>query len=117
MSQHKGFTAEQARRIGEQVGIDWDAAPFDLDQFRRGLEVELEHGTRDPSTNVIDDDPVMTGKIARAHLNEFSDFKEFSDYYTRLERRNSGLSCRIEQRAKGGLDTRLPVSPGTTGIR
>jgi hypothetical protein len=80
MTDAERFTVEEARRIGEQVGIDWDAAPFDVDQFRRGLGVELEHGLRDPSTNVTGDDPVMTAKIALAHLNEFP------DYYTRLER-------------------------------
>ena len=80
MTPRQSFTAEQARQIGEQAGIDWDAAPFDVDQFRRGLEVELEHGLHDPATNVTDDDPVLTGKIALAHLNEFA------DYYTRLER-------------------------------
>jgi hypothetical protein len=74
------FTDEEARRIGERIGIDWTAAPFDVDQFRRGLEVELEHGLHDPATNVTGDDPVLTGKIALAHLNEFP------DYYTRLER-------------------------------
>lgn len=74
------FTFEEARRIGEQVGIDWAAAPFDVEQFRRGLEVELEHGLHDPETNVTGDDPILTGKIALAHLNEFP------DYYTRLER-------------------------------
>lgn len=79
MAAREGFTAEEARRIGEQIGIDWDSSPFDVDQFRRGLDVELEHGLHDPHTNVTDDDPVTTGKIARAHLNEFS------DYYTRLE--------------------------------
>jgi len=79
MSGRAGFSAEEARRIGEQIGIDWDASPFDVDQFRRGLDVELEHGLHDPHTNVTDDDPVTTGKIARAHLNEFP------DYYTRLE--------------------------------
>lgn len=71
------FTAEEAKAVGEQLGIKWDK--FDVDQFRRGMDVELEHGTRDPRTNVTDDDPVMTGKIALAHLNEFS------DYYDRLE--------------------------------
>lgn len=80
MAPHEGFSDEQAREIGERVGIDWAAAPFDVDQFRRGLEVELEHGLHNPSTNVTDDDPVLTGKIALAHLNEFA------DYYTRLER-------------------------------
>ena len=80
MTAANGFTVDEARRIGEQVGIDWGAAPFDVEQFRRGLEVELEHGLRDPSTDVTGDDPVMTAKIALAHLNEFH------DYYTRLER-------------------------------
>ena len=77
---NSGFTAEEARRVGRQLGIDWAAAPFDLEQFRKGMEVELEHGLHDPVTNVTDDDPVVTGKIALAHLNEFP------DYYTRLER-------------------------------
>jgi Protein of unknown function (DUF5661) len=76
----KSFTADEARRIGEQIGIDWASAPFDVEQFRSGLDVELEHGLHDASTNVTDDDPVTTGKIALAHLNEFP------DYYTRLER-------------------------------
>ena len=50
------------------------------------MEVELEHGLQDPATNVTDDEPVVTGKIALAHLNEFP------DYYTRLDR--------MEQEAK-----------------
>ena len=74
------FTADEARRIGAAIGIDWSNSPFDVEQFRMGLEVELEHGRRDPSTDVTHDDPVLTGKIALAHLNEFP------DYYTRLDR-------------------------------
>jgi hypothetical protein len=74
------FTAEEARRLGREIGIEWDEAPFDVEQFRMGLDVELEHGLRDPETNVSDDDPLVTARIARAHLNEFP------DYYTRLER-------------------------------
>ncbi len=73
----KQFTAEEAKTVGEQLGIKWDE--FDVDQFRRGMDVELEHGTQDPLTNVTNDDPIMTGKIALAHLNEFP------DYYDRLE--------------------------------
>jgi hypothetical protein len=80
MSGHTGFDAEDARRIGEQIGIDWSTSPFDVEQFRMGMEVELEHGLHDPATNVTDDDAVTTGKIALAHLNEFP------DYYTRLQR-------------------------------
>jgi Protein of unknown function (DUF5661) len=49
-----------------------------VEQFRRGLDVELEHGSHDPATNVTNDDPILTGKIALAHL------RELSDYYTRL---------------------------------
>ncbi len=79
MAARSGFSAEEARRIGEQIGIDWDTSPFDVEQFRRGMDVELEHGTLDVATNVTGDDPVTTGKIARAHLNEFP------DYYARLE--------------------------------
>jgi len=74
------FATEQAREIGERIGIDWDHSQFDVEQFRMGLGVELEHGLRDPKTNVTDDDPTITGKIAWAHLNEFP------DYYTRLEK-------------------------------
>jgi len=79
MSERTSFSAEEARRFGEEIGIDWDSSPFDVDQFRRGMDVELEHGLHDLGTNVTDDDPITTGKIARAHLNEFP------DYYTRLE--------------------------------
>jgi hypothetical protein len=71
---------EEARRFGEETGIDWASAPFDVDQFRAGMNVELEHGLHDALTNVSDDDPHVTAKIALAHLNEFP------DYYTRLER-------------------------------
>lgn len=78
MSSHARFTLAQARAAGEQIGIDWDASPFGPEQFRMGMDIELEHGTRDPQTNVTDDDITMTAKIARAHLNEFP------DYYTRL---------------------------------
>jgi hypothetical protein len=74
------FTADDARAIGEEIGIDWDISPFDVEQFRVGMTVELEHGLRDERTNVSDDDPHVTAKIALAHLNEFP------DYYTRLER-------------------------------
>jgi len=74
------FTAGEARAVGEQIGIDWHSAPFDVEQFRMGMDVELEHGLHDLMTNVSDDDPVVTGKIALAHLNEFP------DYYTRLEK-------------------------------
>ncbi len=80
MAEKSSFTAEEARRVGDQLGIDWAGAPFDVEQFRMGMDVELEHGLHDPSTNVTGDDPVVTGKIALAHLNEFP------DYYTRLER-------------------------------
>ena len=73
MAQGRNFSSEEARRVGEQIGIDWASAPFDVEQFRRGMEVELEHGLHDLLTNVTDDDPVVTGKIALAHLHEFPD--------------------------------------------
>jgi hypothetical protein len=72
------FTNVDAERIGTEIGIDWAASPFGVAQFRKGLEVELEHGAHDIETDVTGVDPTTTGKIAWAHL------KEFPDYYTRL---------------------------------
>jgi hypothetical protein len=72
------FTPEEAREIGRRVGINWEAGDVDLEQFRMGLAIELEHGTQDPATDVTHDDEIVTGKIALAHL------REISDYYTRL---------------------------------
>ena len=78
MTEGKHFTTDEARRIGEEIGIDWTSSPFDVEQFRMGINVELEHGLHDLLTNVTGDEPTVTGKIALAHL------KEFPDYYTRL---------------------------------
>jgi Protein of unknown function (DUF5661) len=74
-----GFSDAEAARIAATLGVDLETEPFDLDQFRRGMDVELEHGLRDPETNVTGDDPVITGRIALAHL------REIPDYYDRLE--------------------------------
>jgi hypothetical protein len=71
-------TPEEAKRVGDAIGVDWPR--FDLEQFRAGMDVELEHGSHDPQTDVTGDDPIVTGKIALAHM------KEFPDYYERLER-------------------------------
>ncbi len=78
MMSKKHFTTDEAKEIGERLGINW--SKFNVEQYRMGLDVELEHGLVDPHTNVTNDDPIMTGKIALAHLNEFT------DYYTRLEK-------------------------------
>ena len=72
------FSLKEAKGVGEKLGVRWDK--FDAEQFRDGMNVELEHGRRDPKTNVTNNDPVLTGKIALAHLNEFP------DYYTRLDK-------------------------------
>jgi hypothetical protein len=76
MSAKQHFTTEQAHEIGDRLGIDWSR--FEVEQFRMGLDVELEHGLSDPSTDVTGNDSILTGKIALAHLNEFA------DYYIRL---------------------------------
>jgi len=91
MSSSQRFSTEQAREVGVTLGIDWSESPFDVEQFRIGMQVELEHGRHDPTTDVTGDDPVVTGKIALAHLNEFA------DYYTRLERMEEEA-----KRAQGG---------------
>jgi hypothetical protein len=87
MSNKRQFSVEEARSVGAQLRIDW--AQIDLDQFRRGLEVELEHGAIDPETNVTGDDLVLTGKIAWAHL------KEIRDYYTRLDQMEAKAESQV----------------------
>src|SRR5512133_3474720 len=71
-------TPEEAKRVGDEIGVNWDL--FDLEQFRAGMDVEFEHGGHGPQTDVTGDDPIVTGKIALAHM------KEYPDYYERLER-------------------------------
>jgi hypothetical protein len=78
MTARASFTEQEAAEVAARIGIVFAEVPFDLDQFRRGMDVELEHGANDPETNVTGDDEIATGKIAWAHL------KELPDYYTRL---------------------------------
>jgi hypothetical protein len=94
VTSRSGFTPDEARAAGERIGIDWGSAPFDLEQFRMGMDVELEHGARDPQTNVTGDDLIMTAKIARAHLNEFP------DYYTRLAKMEAEAEAEAKANAQ-----------------
>lgn len=91
MADKNNFTNEQAREIGDQLGVKWDL--FNVTQFRMGLNVELEHGMHNPITNVTNDDPLLTGKIVLAHLNEFA------DYYTRLEKMEREADRELAQAA------------------
>jgi hypothetical protein len=94
------FTSDEARAVGSEIGVDWASASFDVEQFRAGMDVELEHGLHDPATDVTGSDPVVTGKIALAHLNEFP------DYYVRL--------AKMEKEAKktASVGGRQSGSPG-----
>jgi hypothetical protein len=92
MTKKNNFTIERAREIGESLGIDW--SHFSVEQFRMGMIVEMEHGLENPITDVTGNDPLITGKIALAHLNEFA------DYYTRLQK--------MEQEAKEELSSQHP---------
>ena len=94
------YDLDEATGIAASLEIDFSKSRFDLEQFRSGLDVEAEHGNADPSTNVTNDDPLTTGKIALAHLNEFP------DYYTRL--------ARMEADAKRS-DTTQGASEATNG--
>ena len=82
---------DEARRVGDALGVDWDRV--DIDQFRKGMDVEYEHGSHDPQTDVTHDDPILTGKIALAHI------KEFADYYDRLEQMELEAERAQEERA------------------
>jgi hypothetical protein len=78
LATRRSFTGDEAQAIATELGIDFGQLGCDLEQFRMGLDVELEHGSRDPETDVSGNDPVVTGKITLAHLTEYP------DYYTRL---------------------------------
>ena len=78
MTKKPYFSKNESKIIGITLGIDWNR--IDLDQFCKGMKVELEHGSVNLHTNVTGNDPLITGKIALAHLNEFP------DYYVRLEK-------------------------------
>ena len=79
--------------MGDAIGVDWER--FALEQFRAGMDVEFEHGSRDPQTDVTGDDPIVTGKIALAHM------KEFPDYYERLERMEETAKREWAERRRG----------------
>ena len=104
------FTAAEARDVGEQIGIDWAVAPFNVEQFRMGMGVELEHGFQDAMTNVTNDDPVFTGKIALAHLNEFA------DYYTRLERMEEAAKEEAKAKAVAHSAPEAPAASAEPAI-
>ncbi|NYZ76368.1 hypothetical protein H0N98_03915 [Candidatus Micrarchaeota archaeon] len=84
MTKKEYFSLKDAEMIGRAIGVDWKKNRFGVKEFWTGIRVELEHGSRDPVTNVTNDDPILTGKIALAHLNEFP------DYYKRLEKMEKG---------------------------
>jgi hypothetical protein len=69
--------AREAKIILEKVNVK--KMPIELEDFRRGLEVELEHGIRFEDANVTNNHPILTGMIVLAHL------KESLDYYKHLE--------------------------------
>jgi len=63
---------EDALYIANKLDINFDK--FTLEDFLTGLNIELEHGSISPCTNVTKDDLELTAKIALAHLNEFSNY-------------------------------------------
>ena len=93
MSITRRTTLEEAKRVGDEIGVDWEH--FELEQFRNGMDVEYEHGAHDAQTDVTHDDPILTGKIVLAHM------KEFPDYYERLEQ--------MEKQAKRDRAERKPA--------
>ena len=96
------ITADEVKRVCKEIGLrDWSEITdptvsaeeastildivntqgmnIPLEAFRKGLEVELEHGTRFEDANVTNNHPILTGKIVIAHL------KETMDYYERID--------------------------------
>ncbi len=92
MAVRMGFDLIDALEVATQLGIDFAVEPFTLEEFRAGMEVELEHGSRDPATNVTGDDPLLTGRIALAHL------RELPDYYDRLARMEAEAEAELAEK-------------------
>lgn len=100
MADEYRFTLEEAKMIGDILGMDWASVPWTVNEFQAGLEVELEHGLHDPQTNISNDDPYTTGKIAWAHL------KELPDYYERLAEMEDVTEHTLARIGTGTLDPR-----------
>ena len=96
MPVRRTFDPTEALEVARRLGIDFAAVPFTFEEFRQGMEVELEHGRRDPMTNVTGDDPLTTGRIALAHLHEMP------DYYTRLARMEAEAEAEMAERLDPG---------------
>jgi hypothetical protein len=97
VSERRRTTSEEAKRVGDAIGVDW--ARFDLEQFRAGMDAEVERGAHDPQIGVAHDDPLRTGKIALARL------EESPDYYVRLGRREAAAErAAAERRDQAGAD-------------
>jgi hypothetical protein len=89
------FTREDAEQIARVLGINTASVCFDIDEFQRGLNVELEHGLVNPATNITNNDPILTGKIVWAHLNIAPDYykrlakmrREAREYWDKIRRK------------------------------
>jgi hypothetical protein len=89
MAMRVTFEPNEALEVASRLGLDFAEEPFSLEEFRQGMDVELEHGRRDAATNVTGDDALTTGKIALAHL------REIPDYYTRLARMEAEAEAEV----------------------
>ena len=96
MTESRRTSIEEARRVGDAIGVDW--SKFDLEQFRAGMDVEYEHGSHDPQTDVTGDDPIVTGKIALAHMKEFPDTTSGSNGWRNKPRRR-GRAATVRARS------------------
>ena len=66
------FSDNEIMMVSKYLNIDFSKFPFE--DFKRGINIELEHGKENMNTNVTDNDLIKTAKIALAHLNEFPNY-------------------------------------------
>jgi len=96
------LSEEEAKSLGEQIGINWAEVDFPVSEFRDGVGVEYEHGSKSgENTNVTHNDPKATAQIAWAHL------KEIPDYYARLDK--------MEAEGKAAMGKEADDDDETTG--
>ena len=101
--QKREFAPEEAKQIGDEIGVDWNE--IDLEQFQMGVAIELEHGRKDSETNITNDNLEETGKIALAHL------KEIPDYYSKLKEMEESIDLEKSKVAYHGPHDGFPEHP------
>lgn len=94
------FDISDAETVAPAIGIEWQMVRFTPKDLAQGMNVELEHGKRDSQTNVTDDDPISTAKIALAHLKESYLYYRDLEILEECEKKLGKIKCKTTKKSK-----------------